>query len=217
VCTLCKRRRFTELTLRWHMLKDHDYRPCKFCKAIFESEPALRDHVCPMQNFSCDKCPNKYRSFIGFMLHHKKVHSGVRHVCHVCGDQLSDVNSLRRHLTARHMLPRETVTPCHICGKQMRTKDSLWNHERRVHKESYRSGPCTLCGRIFSSGFGLRRHLATVHRDSQLQAPHALKLEDSTEIVPIADIAKEEEEEEEKNSDIFDKGHCKGKFTPIGT
>jgi hypothetical protein len=43
-------------------------------------------------------------------------------------------------------------------------------------------------------------------------------LEDSTEIVPVADIAKEEEEEEEeKSSDIFDKGHCKGKFTPIGT
>ena len=169
VCPLCKRRRLTGLTLRWHLLNVHAYKPCKTCKEIFDSDASLQQHFCPMKNFHCDKCPKFFRSAVGWMLHHKKVHSGLRHVCHICGDQLSDVNSLRRHMACRHLAGRagRVVPPCNICGKQMKSKDSLWNHERRVHLESYRSVPCQFCCRIFYSGFSLKRHLATVHRGCQ--------------------------------------------------
>jgi hypothetical protein len=56
------------------------------------------------------------------------------------------------------------VPPCRFCGKQFKSKYSLYNHESRVHNESYKPGPCPFCGQAFCSPFSLKRHLATVHR-----------------------------------------------------
>jgi hypothetical protein len=180
------------------MVNDHNYRSCKNCKEVFDSDDSLQKHFCPLKNFNCDKCPKFFRSAVGWMLHHKKVHGGVRHVCHICGDQLSDVNSLRRHMAARHLIGgAAAVAPCHICGKQMKSRGSLWNHERRVHRESYRSGPCTYCGRIFYSGFSLKRHLATVHRhcpQEEVGEKERVKLENTGD--------KEEKEDREETEDM---------------
>ena len=170
VCSLCNQGRFTELTLRVHLQKEHNYKSCKSCRDIFDNDTALKEHVCPLQNITCELCSKSFRSASGWILHHRKVHGGMRPVCDICGDQLGDVNALRRHLMTRHLSlvaegGGQVVPPCHICGKQLKNRASLYDHERRVHKGNCRSEPCIYCKRIFYTSWSLKRHLATVHRD----------------------------------------------------
>jgi hypothetical protein len=42
-CNLCNsKRRFTELSLKWHKVKEHDYRNCKDCKQLFVNVAAFK-------------------------------------------------------------------------------------------------------------------------------------------------------------------------------
>ena len=166
ICSLCNQGSFTELNLRLHLKKEHGYKPCKYCREIFDTDLSLRDHFCPLQNITCEQCPKFFRSAAGWMLHHRKVHGGMRPVCDICGDQLSDVNGLRRHMTACHPSVQGdlAVPPCHICGKQLKNKYSLYQHERQYHNKKFRPDPCKFCKRDFSTRSSLRRHIATVHR-----------------------------------------------------
>ena len=178
VCSECSRGGYTEMTLRMHLQDMHNYLPCKACRKIYPGEAGLKEHRCPLQNLTCDKCPKKFGSLDGWKLHMRTVHGGVLCICHVCGQQLSNCNTLRSHMESRHGImpppmghrgrgvPR--VPPpcytCHQCGKQVKNRISLREHERRIHGGNFRSAPCKFCGRVFCSGFSLKRHMASVHR-----------------------------------------------------
>jgi hypothetical protein len=73
-CNLCScNRRFTELSLKWHKIREHDHRDCKQCRQLFVDAAALKEHPCPMKSFSCDLCPGMhFRSHIGWIKHHRK-------------------------------------------------------------------------------------------------------------------------------------------------
>ena len=199
VCSLCNRDGFTELCLRLHLRKEHNYKMCKYCSDIFDSDTSLREHLCPLKNITCDQCPKFFRSATGWMLHHRKVHGGIRPVCDICGDQLGDVNGLRRHMATQHPQVvsdgESPVPPCPICGKQLKNKASLYDHERRVHLGKERSDPCKFCNRVFYTGFSLRRHLATVHR-GEFEKQQETVMEDKT--------AKEEDEIRDMNEEEVD-------------
>jgi hypothetical protein len=104
-------------------------------------------------------------------------------MCHVCGNALANINSLRTHLEARHgILPPVALTkgggdasaqpppfyPCHQCGRRLKNRPTLRAHLRNTHGEGPRSSPCEFCARIFCSGWSLRRHQASVHRDQMM-------------------------------------------------
>ena len=195
-CNLCGRGRFTQLSLKWHKIKDHDHRACLLCKGTFVDKNALNEHPCPMRNIVCDLCPGQvYRSHRGWMKHHRKVHEGLLHVCHICGLPLRDVDCLRVHIEALHPSGRKVVVPpCPICGKQLKSRVALSHHKSRVHRESAKSGPCLFCGRIFCSKFRLRHHVATVHRLETAGQPAPVKMEKK------AGEEQTREEEERKSS-----------------
>ena len=117
------------------------------------------------------------------MIHHRKVHGGMRTVCDICGDQLSDVNGLRRHKAYQHPHVvsdgESPVPPCPICGKQLKNRAVLYEHERKVHLGKERSDPCKFCNKVFHTGFSLRRHLATVHR-REIEKEQVTVMEDKT-------------------------------------
>jgi uncharacterized Zn-finger protein len=123
----------------------------------------------------------RFTTLAGWKIHQQKVHSGVRHVCHVCGNVLADVNTLRKHLESRHgILPPPMGTkgrvspgnttvappfyPCTLCGRQLKNRHTLSAHMKKVH-DGDKSVPCELCGKIYGSKQSLRRHIATAHQD----------------------------------------------------
>ena len=199
VCSLCNIGGFTEFCLRQHLRKEHNYKICKHCNGIFDGESSLREHLCPLKNIPCDQCPKFFRTAAGWMLHHRKVHRGIRPVCDICGDLLSNGNNLRRHMETQHPQVvsdgESPVPPCPICGKQLKNKACLYSHERRVHSGKCRSDPCKFCNRVFYTGFSLRRHLATVHR-GEFEKQQETVMEDKT--------AKEEDEIRDMNEEEVD-------------
>jgi hypothetical protein len=83
--------------------------------------------------------------------------------------------------------PVATVPPCRFCGKQFKSKYSLYEHERRVHNESFKPGPCPFCGQAFSTPFSLKRHLSTVHRKDKAAMQLKVRCKAGIEQVEIGD------------------------------
>ena len=78
VCSECSRGGYTEMTLRMHLQDMHNYLPCKACRKIYPGEAGLKEHRCPLQNLTCDKCPKKFGSLDGWKLHMRTVHGQYR-------------------------------------------------------------------------------------------------------------------------------------------
>ena len=171
VCSLCNQNRFTEFTLRMHLRKEHNYKFCKFCSGIFDSETSLTEHLCPLRNIKCELCSKTFKTVSGWNSHFVKVHEGVGVVCDICGKEFSFVNNLRRHKKYRHPLSVGEVgaIPCHTCGKLSKNRESAREHFRRIHTTKHRSDPCKFCKRVFYSNWSLKLHTRNVHRDENIK------------------------------------------------
>ena len=171
VCSLCNQNRFTEFTLRMHLGKEHNYKYCKYCNDIFDSDTSLTEHLCPLRNIKCELCSKTFTTATGWNHHYVKVHEGVRFICDICGEELGGVNGLHRHKKYQHPLSVGEVgtPPCHICGKLFKNRVGLQSHLRRIHTTKYRSDPCKFCKRVFYSNWSLKLHTRNVHRDENIK------------------------------------------------
>ncbi|GFT89212.1 hypothetical protein NPIL_602931 [Nephila pilipes] len=82
--------------------------------------------------FLCKVCGKPFFTKY-YLSQHQKTHTGVRHVCPICGIELKQANNLQNHL---RLHTGENPFACDKCEKSYASKSSLINHRKKHNGES---------------------------------------------------------------------------------
>jgi len=160
---------------------------CPDCNVTFESGDLLACHMTlhkDLYPYSCDKCPDKFRSARGLKRHRKTHGKEKNFVCHVCGfatyhekylklhawrhshsfdcDKCGETFQVKSELTKHMTLHMEKNFKCNICGEEYALRRYLLLHRRQSHPSQTGkplSHKCITCGKLFPYRSALLLHL----------------------------------------------------------
>lgn len=116
----------------------------------------------PIQIYSCDQCPKKFRVIMRLNAH-KRTHEGLKpFACELCGKDFAKWNNLKTHRIQKHS-DNKIALPCMECGQTFATKQGLKRHRQRNHDPNYVapepiSFMCDTCGKTFTTNGTLKKH-----------------------------------------------------------
>ncbi|XP_076251895.1 zinc finger protein 711-like isoform X2 [Rhynchophorus ferrugineus] len=125
--------------------------PCKICKKQCRTN-SLKKHLqihskSEMNyNFQCDVCGKNYQTQRNLKRHYL-THTGMPHVCHICGK-----------------------------GKKRKTYKYCEKSEKPMTKSQKSSFPCEICGKIYASRTIVNYHVLTHNPDKKFQCNDCGKL-----------------------------------------
>ena len=149
-------------TLVSHVRTEHEEKiVCEKCPKILK--PISMDNHVKTQHEGIRKCHKCEICLITFV----KTKDFVNHVrkcglertdCELCGKELYDAASLKKHIKSRHEnLPYQ----CDTCEERFNQERELKAHIEYAHVEG--DDKCHICAKSFSSKANLKRHNAAVH------------------------------------------------------
>jgi len=167
----------------WCHLSDHVYshgklaKPhlCSYCDYSSVTRANIRKHERTRhedperRDFSCDKCPKKFKTSSN-LYEHLRVHdTDCRHVCSVCQKEFKSVVGFNQHMR----IHSGDLFSCNHCGEKFQSKHSVGRHEKDIHgifrdgeaAKSYKC-PNKSCGTEFSKEEDYRLHLKTAHNEA---------------------------------------------------
>uniref|UniRef100_A0A336KWG4 CSON000725 protein n=1 Tax=Culicoides sonorensis TaxID=179676 RepID=A0A336KWG4_CULSO len=177
---------------------------CRFCLQTMSGEIRRKheqEHIKKNGGLECHHCSKKYgdrkriSSHLKYLHFSKKFDSNKpRYTCNVCGKEISDYNSLRRHqmehkdkkpkprekavcpicgesylLLRKHMRLvhlNTTVRYCDMCGRGFKTRETLVNHIKFKHL-NIREAECPVCKRLFHTKGEVNTHIKAIHSTPQ--------------------------------------------------
>ena len=76
---------------------------CETCKKNYPDEFSLKNHITNYhKNYNCKNCQQIFASKFTYETHVKRVHQNVKYLCHLCGKDMINQQSLTYHLTNVH-------------------------------------------------------------------------------------------------------------------
>jgi len=152
----------------------HNSNPfCWYCLKTFKHRMNRNLHVQVMhekkkdKTYRCELCKKTFMSKTAQIYHRGVSHSKSRPKveCEVCGEILSHLVSLQRHMKKHETVPKEFQCP--ECDKSFKRKDSLQRHIRIVHRlftfkvglvNTFKDGEnqfkCKSCAKVFQGPNG---------------------------------------------------------------
>ena len=163
---------------------------CHPCNLQFKSEAKLLKHIQDSHQNSesrprphqCLDCPKSFFTKSD-LWSHKRIHSGTKYTCRLCGKKLASSGSLHNHQKSVHEENKQFQ--CQSCPKKFALKQKLANHvlsehqgqkpfrcdqceQGFVHKQSYEAHlrrhegiviNCQICSKPFHDAGYLKKHL----------------------------------------------------------
>ena len=160
---------------------------CTGCDKTFTSEGRRNAHFAAMHKdpTKCHVCQKTFTSRKIFK-RHLLVHQPPAYECDQCGKFFKRLDSLQRHVGARHQVPALACpsAKCHRCGKKFTKRSSMITHILVVHGRSNPSKSlllkygarvrarkiitCATCHITFSSRSNFNKHMRKSHGEAQL-------------------------------------------------
>ncbi|XP_014219914.1 zinc finger protein 341-like isoform X2 [Copidosoma floridanum] len=138
---------------------------CQFCKEIFDSYKALKNHLIvshlTLKVYKCVQygCGSMFAELDDF-LEHTRSHKRSEYRCHVCGDTFNTLSDLGLHQYTHSVQKQKTTEKyycCSVCKSSFSNLEALQHHtETTTHDYG-----CPHCGKSFLIERFLRRHLKT--------------------------------------------------------
>ena len=113
-CDFCDVRRVSYVAFHNHVVRTHNFRPCKFCHFYADSLSNLNFHqetqhcidpFSPGTGGDCFVCDAEFDSNQGLKSHFEAEHKGVRFSCEQCDYKSSYKTSLKLHIRVKHEVP----------------------------------------------------------------------------------------------------------------
>ncbi|XP_038104042.1 gastrula zinc finger protein XlCGF57.1-like [Culex quinquefasciatus] len=175
-CETCEAS-FEKCTELYQHVKTHgkERYKCRECDRWFSRRAHLQSHEVihtGERNFSCQNCPNSYKSSRNLRRHIKSVHLGERRfVCDLCGKEFSQKTVLEAHHST-HI--QERNYSCETCCKRFKSNKLLKLHAvRHTRPEQQRNdrkpktlvpAECDVCHKMYTN---LRSH-KQVHSEAKI-------------------------------------------------
>uniref|UniRef100_A0A1Q3G1B6 C2h2-type zn-finger protein n=1 Tax=Culex tarsalis TaxID=7177 RepID=A0A1Q3G1B6_CULTA len=116
---------------------------CETCEASFEKCTELYQHVKThgKERYKCRQC-DRWFSRRAHLQSHEVIHSGERNFsCQTCPNSYKSSRNLRRHIKSAHLGERRFV--CDLCGKEFSQKTVLEaHHSTHIQERNYACETC---------------------------------------------------------------------------
>ncbi|XP_008192073.1 zinc finger protein 112 isoform X2 [Tribolium castaneum] len=127
---------------------------CKECEKQFTCKRKFNSHT--HRRKKCPICGAQIT--ISNFRKHTLNHSSGPQICELCGATLSNLESLRGHLTYTHS---SQIFNCDKCGKVFHKRYTYQLHLKKHAGE--KSHVCETCGKAFFTMYYLNKHVKTAH------------------------------------------------------
>lgn len=153
-CNFCGKNFIQKASLENHILRMHSVTDvvCKICKRHFDNQVEYDSHK--------DECSKSAK--------HDSIQNRAPCECDICGRQMSNIYTLKKHKTLFHSSPGAIF--CSVCGKLFSVADERDEHQlqcelRRKMGTLKLTGKfeCDYCHRVIKRKSELRRHMVMKH------------------------------------------------------
>ncbi|XP_060530131.1 gastrula zinc finger protein XlCGF28.1-like [Cylas formicarius] len=134
-----------------------DQLKCLECNKVFLKRSAYSAHVKGHTRVKCPICSAEITRYN--ISKHVMLHNSGPSVCHLCGVELKNIESLRGHLYYTHSKKRFS---CEQCG---RVFSKAYNYKIHIKKEhtGEKGFTCDTCGKGFFTQYTLNKHVKMTH------------------------------------------------------
>ena len=128
-CDFCDFRTVKYAAFQIHVVRKHNFRPCKFCHFYADSLPNLNFHqetehcIDPFSRLNgavsdisnCFVCHVEFQTNYGLKTHFEAEHKGVRFSCEQCNYKSSYRTSLKLHIKVKHEIEK-------VCNNKLKSE-----------------------------------------------------------------------------------------------
>jgi NAD-dependent SIR2 family protein deacetylase len=176
-CGSCDKTFKRKYSLKVHQLSHNvksavETYPCGKCNYRTPNKVSLRYHYYRVHTnefrFTCEHCGKRFK-VKRELADHLVTHSGIQHMCDICGKLYRGEHLLRAHRRLHLDLYK---FQCLMCKKKLATEEGLRNHTK-LHNRIYE---CDECGMKFPSKYNLIKHRNVHTREQAFPCPECGKV-----------------------------------------
>ena len=147
---------------------------CEYCGKKYCSRSNLKSHVDTVHRGlknECNICEKTFFDKWKLKTHMNTVHSSKRYECPYCIQTCSRIDTLRRHIKAKHEGPEidksDYPIVCELCGERYRSSTGLYDHIKSKHEGKTYS--CPYCIKQLANRSSFHRHIKLDHDQWQYE------------------------------------------------
>ncbi|KAH3866833.1 zinc finger protein 816-like [Dreissena polymorpha] len=164
----------TRFSVRRHVVRRHEARPCETCKETFPCRVSLDVHKDECHGkgssskvYDCEVCHQKCRGKFSLMTHKLRKHAPKHLTCNLCGKGFASAYFLRNHKKMSHF---DKSKKCTKCDEKFTSKASFATHMKKHETMNVKKVfNCQYCDEVFELSLELRKHRRRTHYKAKHQ------------------------------------------------
>ena len=164
-CSECTFTSKDSTIMKGHTAAKHGAFKCSSKQSKLENQVKSIHGAHTHREYSCNKCPDTFKSENALQVHKKQYHYNKWFTCDECGSQCNKLNELEQHKAMFHNQFTQNKKMC----RYFRRGFCRYRYNCKFVHENLQQAKCNYCDEVFMSHYKLKQHIMSYHSSNTTQ------------------------------------------------